>query len=113
MTRRRTLVVAAAALALACATPITVRPGERGHPTVFRVHCDARAVLLSGTMTGWRPRQLERHGKDFELALDLPPGRHEYRLEVLDEDGAHIVFSEGSERTADGFGGENAVVRVR
>ena len=113
MTRPQALLVAAATLALACAPPITVRPGERGQPTVFRVHCDARAVLLSGTMTGWRPRQLERHGKDFELALDLPPGRHEYRLEVLDDAGEHVVFSEGSERTADGFGGENAVVRVR
>lgn len=104
---------AAAALALACAAPITVRPGDRTHPTVFRVRCDARAVVLSGTMTGWRPSPLERHGKDFELALELPPGRHEYRLEILDDSGRHVVFSEGSERTADGFGGENAVVRVR
>lgn len=111
--RARAVLAAVAGLALACAAPIAVRPGERGHPTVFHVRCDARAVLLSGTMTRWRPRPLEQRGKDFELALELPPGRHEYRLEVLDDDGVHVVFSEGSERTADGFGGENAVVRVR
>jgi hypothetical protein len=64
-------------------------------------------------MTGWRPRQLERRGGDFEIAIELPPGRHEYRLEILDDSGAHVVFSEGAERTADGFGGENAVLRVR
>jgi hypothetical protein len=77
------------------------------------VRADARAVQLSGTMTGWRPRQLERRGGVFEIALDLPPGRHEYRLEVVDDSGAHVVFSKGTERTDDGFGGENAVVRVR
>jgi len=115
VTMRRTLalVAAVALLALGCAAPITVCPGGRGHPTVFRVRSDARAVLLSGTMTGWRPWPLQRHGRDFELALELPPGRHEYRLEIVDDHGAHVVFSEGSERTADGFGGENAVVRVQ
>jgi hypothetical protein len=111
--RARRVFAAAAALALSCAAPITVRPGGREHPTVFRVRADARSVVLSGTMTGWRPRPLERHANGFELALDLSPGRHEYRLEILDDSGAHVVFSEGVERTADGFGGENAVLRVR
>lgn len=112
MTWARPIVAALAAAALACAAPIVVRPGDRTHPTVFRVRSDARSVVLSGTMTGWRPRPLERRGDAFELTLALPPGRHEYRLEILDDQGAHVVFSEG-ERTADGFGGENAVVRVR
>jgi Glycogen recognition site of AMP-activated protein kinase len=107
------IVAAGAALALSCAAPIMVRPGDGGHPTVFRVRCKARSVVLSGTMTRWRPLPLPRHGDEFELELELPPGRHEYRLEVLDDEGAHVVFSDGSERTADGFGGENAVVRVR
>jgi Glycogen recognition site of AMP-activated protein kinase len=109
----RRLLAAAALLSAGCVAPITVRPGGAERPTLFRVRASARAVTLSGTMTGWRPRPLERRGKDFELALDVSPGRYEYRLEILDDSGAHVVFSEGAERTADGFGGENAVLRVR
>ncbi len=113
MTRAFHVLTAAAVLALGCATPVTVRTGGAGGRTVFRVHAEARAVLLSGTMTGWRPRPLEQRGKDFELTVDVPPGRHEYRLEVLDDTGDHVVFSRDAERTDDGFGGENAVLRVR
>lgn len=111
--RLRHIVAAAAASALACAAPVSVRPGDRERPTVFRVRCDGCAVVLSGTMTHWRPTPLQRHGDAFELTLHLPPGRHEYRLEILDDRGTHVVFSEGAERTTDGFGGENAVIRVR
>jgi hypothetical protein len=113
LARRVLILAAAAAIVLACAPSVSVRPGGAEHPTIFRVHVRARAVVLSGTMTRWHPMQLERRGGDFVLALDVPPGRHEYRLEVLDDAGAHVVFSEGVERTDDGFGGENAVLRVR
>ncbi len=97
---------------LACTTRVEVRPGGRERPTVFRVPSGAEVVTLSGSMTGWRPRRLELRDGLLELGLDLPPGRYEYRLEVLDAEGSHVIFPEGVERTPDGFGGENAVVRV-
>ncbi len=107
------LLATAALFALACAPRVTVRPGGSAAPSVFRVRADASRVELSGTMTSWRPRPLERRGDLFELELDLAPGRYEYRLEIVDEGGIHAVFPDDGERTSDGFGGENAVVRVR
>lgn len=101
-----------ALLALACAPAVTVRPGGRSAPTVFRVEASAREVVLSGTMTGWQGRPLERRGDSFELSLDLPPGRYEYRLEVHDTTGIRLVHPRDAERVDDGFGGENAVLRV-
>ncbi len=102
-----------ALLALGCAPPVHVLPGGRGAVTSFRVRAEATSVVLSGTMTGWRPLPLERRGGRFELEMDLAPGRYEYRLEVADPGGIHVVFPDGAERASDGFGGENAVVRVR
>jgi len=99
-------------LALACAPAISVRPGSRSAPTVFRVEASAREVVLSGTMTGWRGRPLERRGEAFELSLELPPGRYEYRLEVHDTKGVRLVHPRDAERVDDGFGGENTVLRV-
>jgi hypothetical protein len=104
---------AIAAATLACAPRVLVLPGERGAPTSFRVRAAAARVELSGTMTAWRRVPLERHGRVFELRLDLPPGRYEYRLEVVDSTGIRVVFPDGGERTSDGFGAENAVVRVQ
>ncbi len=112
MSRLPRLAAMAGLLALACAPAVTVRPGNRETPTVLRVRTDAREVVLLGTMTGWRPQPLERRGDAFELSLELPPGRYEYRIEVLDSTGVHQVSPEGAERAADGFGGENAVLRV-
>ncbi len=107
------LAAMAALLGVACTPRASVVPGGRSAPTVFRVRAKAREVVLSGTMTGWRPRPLERADGGFELRLELAPGRYEYRLEALDSRGIHVVFSEGAERTDDGFGGENAVLRIR
>jgi 1,4-alpha-glucan branching enzyme len=107
------LLAAIAAVALACAPAIRVLPGDRGALTSFRVRASATRVELSGTMTDWRAVPLERHGGVFELELDLPPGRYEYRLEIVDPAGTRVIFPEGGERTSDGFGGENAVVRVQ
>jgi hypothetical protein len=109
----RWLAASTALLALGCAPRVCVLPGEGGAPTSFRVRADATRVELSGTMTDWRPVALARRGSAFELRLDLPPGRYEYRLEVVDREGIRTVFPEGGERTSDGFGGENSVVRVR
>ncbi len=101
-----------AVLALACAPAVAVRPGGSRAPTVFRVEADAGQVILSGTMTGWRGLPLERRGEAFELSLDLAPGRYEYRLEVRDARGARFVHPKDAERVDDGFGGENAVLRI-
>ena len=105
--------VAAALLALSCAPAATVRPGGQEAPCVFHVHSSAQAVLLSGTMTDWRSVPLVRRGRDFELSLQLPPGRYEYRLEEQTAAGPRAVVPPGAERAADGFGGENLMLRVR
>ena len=98
---------------MACAPRVEVRTqGEPGQ-ILFRVRSPAQRATLSGTMTGWRAWPLQRRGRAFELALELPPGRYEYRLETVDAAGARAVFPEGVERAPDGFGGENAVLRVR
>jgi hypothetical protein len=110
---RGSLAAAAVLLGVACAPRASVVPGGRSAPTVFRVRAKVSGVVLSGTMTGWRPLPLERADGAFELRLELAPGRYEYRLEALDSHGIHAVFSEGAERTDDGFGGENAVLRIR
>ena len=107
--RRR---AALALLALACAPAVTVRPGSGAGPTIFRVEASAQQVVLSGTMTGWRGQPLERRQGAFELRLELPPGRYEYRLELRDTTGARVVHPRDAERVADGFGGENAVLRI-
>ncbi len=109
----RILCAGAILLAMGCAPSVIVRPGTGQAPTVFRVRTDAQGVELSGTMTGWNPTPLPRRDGAFELALELAPGRYEYSLKVLDSGGIHDVFPDGAERTADGFGGENAVLRVR
>jgi hypothetical protein len=104
---------AAALAALACAPSVVIRPGGHDAPTAFRVRTPATRVELSGTMTSWRPVPLAPRDGAFELELELPPGRYEYRLEVVDDRGTHVVFPEDGERANDGFGGENAVLRVR
>jgi len=98
---------------LACAPSVTVRPGGEAALTLFRVRVKASRVEIAGAMTDWRARPLRRVEGGFELELKLPPGRYEYRLTVMDSSGIHEVFPEEGERTPDGFGGENAVLRVR
>ncbi len=103
--------IAAAAL-LACAPRATVRPGAAGTATEFEYRERAEEVWLTGDMTGWKRVPLARDDGAFRLSLDLAPGRYEYRLEVRDDGGIHPVYPKGAERVDDGFGGENAIVRV-
>jgi hypothetical protein len=107
------LLAVASLAAAACAPAVIVRPAGDGNPTLFRVKSSASAVTLAGSMTRWRPVPLERRGGTFELRLALPPGRYEYRLEAVDDSGPHPLFPDGVERADDGFGGENAILRIR
>lgn len=101
-----------ALLALAaCAPRVLVRPADGGE-TSFEWTGDADAVWLSGTMTGWKRVPLSRRGGRFAVALEVPPGRHEYRIEVESEGGIAIELPDGAERADDGYGGENAVLRA-
>lgn len=116
--RGRLAALALAAVAAACAPRATVRPPVRAStqgdpaPTVFTYRGPADAVALRGTMTGWDAVPLERDGDRFELAVSLASGRYEYRLEVRRGADLRIVLPEDAERVDDGFGGENAVLRV-
>jgi len=99
-------------LAAGCAAGAAVRPGGGGAASTFRYCGPADEVWLSGTMSDWRPLALERGGQGWELALPLPPGRYEYRLEVRRGEVTRVELPPGGERADDGFGGENAVLRV-
>ncbi|ACL67202.1 conserved hypothetical protein [Anaeromyxobacter dehalogenans 2CP-1] len=116
--RLAALALAALAGAGACAPRATVRAparastqGERA-PTVFTFRGPAEAVALRGTMTGWDALPLEREGDRFVLAISLASGRYEYRFEVRRGGELRIVLPADAERVDDGFGGENAVLRV-
>jgi hypothetical protein len=102
------------ALALASCAPratAIVRPAAEGTVS-FEWTGPADAVFVSGTMTGWAPVELRRtHGR-FASALAVPPGRHEYRLEVRVGGALTAVLPPEAERVDDGFGGENGVLRV-
>jgi len=109
----RGLGLALALLAAGCAAGAGVRPGGGGGAaTTFRYQGPADEVLLAGSMTAWRPVPLARDGRRWELALPLPPGRYEYRLEVRQGAATRVELPPGAERAADDFGGENAVLRV-
>jgi hypothetical protein len=102
------------ALALAACAPgaaAVVRPGAEG-TTTFEWTGPADAVFLQGTMTGWARVPLRRRDGRFALSLAVPAGRHEYRLEVQVGAALTPVFPPRAERADDGFGGENAVLRV-
>jgi hypothetical protein len=104
----------AGALALAACAPgatAIVRAAPEG-TTSFEWTGPADAVFLQGTMTGWARVPLRRQGGRFAIALAVPPGRHEYRLEVQVGAALTAVFPPRAERVDDGFGGENAVLRV-
>lgn len=101
-----------AALALwACAPRATVRPAGEGQMR-FAWDGKAEAAWVSGTMTGWSRVPLLPSGGRLEATLAVPPGRHEYRLEVMETTGLRVVLPAGAEVVEDGFGGENAVLRV-
>lgn len=100
------------ALALAaCAPRATVRPVGEGR-VVFAWDGAGEAAWVRGTMTGWGRVPLVRSGGRLEVTLQVPAGRHEYRLEVAETTGVRVVLPPGAEVADDGFGGENAVLRV-
>ncbi len=104
---------AAALLALAaCAPSATVRATAANGEASFVWSGDADAVWLVGTPTAWRRVPLVRDGRRFTLRLPLEPGRYEWRLEVVVAGTVRTVLPDGAERGDDGFGGENAVLRV-
>lgn len=101
-----------AALALlACAPRATVRPEGEGQVR-FTWDGKAEAAWICGTMTGWSRVPLLRTSGGLEATVDVPPGRHEYRLEVMETTGLRVVLPAGAEVVEDGFGGQNAVLRV-
>ncbi len=109
----RALPTLAALAALAgCATAASVRPTVEDGIATFAWTGDADRVFLVGTPTGWRPVPFARDGRRFTLRLPVAPGRHEYRLEVEVGGAVRAVLPEEVERVDDGFGGENAVLRV-
>jgi hypothetical protein len=104
---------AAALLALAsCAPSATVRPTVEDGAVTFAWEGEADAVWVVGTPTSWQRVPLARRGRTFSVRLRIAPGRYEYRLEVEAGGTVRTVLPEGAERTDDGFGGENAVLRV-
>lgn len=112
---RSLLLVAALALA-SCASRQAVaaaaaRPAAEGTVT-FEWTGPADAAWVAGTMTGWERVPLAREGRRFSVALAVPEGRHEYRMEVEVGGTRRVVLPPDAERVDDGFGGENAVLRV-
>ncbi len=103
---------AAVAALVACAPAATVRPTVSDGEATFAWTGAADAVFLVGTLTGWQRVAFARDGDRFTLRLPVAPGRYEYRLEVLAAGAVRTVLPDGAERTEDGFGGENAVLRV-
>lgn len=72
-----------------------------------------RRVHVAGTFNNWDPiSHAMRHNDELgihELALDVEPGIHEYRLVV---DGRWIDDPHAAETHKNDFGGYNAIVRV-
>ncbi len=102
------------AVALGCATsrPAPLVSADARGAVLRYDGAAADAVYLRGSMTDWEPVSLARDTQGFGLTLPLPAGRYEYRLEVHRGGAVQDVVPEGAERTDDGFGGENAILRV-
>jgi outer membrane biogenesis lipoprotein LolB len=111
--RRVRCVAAALAAALAaCAPRASVQPAAQEGMVAFFYDGAADGVVLRATFTGWQPVPLARVGGRFQITVAVPLGRHEYRLEVRRGEAVVVVLPEDAERVADGFGGENAIIRV-
>jgi hypothetical protein len=98
--------------AVACAGP---RAGVRRADDAavrFTYDGDADEVYLTGDMTRWRPTPLVRAGRTWSKKVPVPRGRWEYRLEVHRRERVDVVLPADAERVDDGFGGENAVLRM-
>jgi hypothetical protein len=110
VTSQRRSAAALAAAVLACAPRVSVRPEHDG--VVLAYDGPAEAAWVTGAMTEWRPVPMVRKGRTWEAKLAVEPGRWEYRLEVLRGGNLRIVLPDRSEHVEDGFGGENAVLRI-
>jgi 1,4-alpha-glucan branching enzyme len=71
-------------------------------------------VSVAGDFNGWNPSQTPLEpsaGGAWTVTLPLEPGRYEYMFVVDGQNWIADPFA--AERTADGFGSENAVLDVR
>jgi len=73
---------------------------------------NAKAVCVTGQFSQWSaegiPLQRSSDGV-WEAALDLAPGRYEYRLIV---DGQWVDHAEAKKRVSNPFGSENCILSV-
>jgi hypothetical protein len=90
--------------------------GLRAAPVLVRFALrapGARQVAVAGSFNAWRPTEtiLTDGGGTglFSATVALPPGDHEYMFVV---DGRLVGDPEATERRPDGYGNENAVLRL-
>jgi len=79
---------------------------------LFRYEGVASTVAVAGSFNGWNSvSDLLKETSDgvFELSLELPPGTHQYKFVV---DGKWTEDPTNPEKSADGFGGFNSIIRV-
>jgi 1,4-alpha-glucan branching enzyme len=73
----------------------------------------ARQVTVAGDFNGWDPARTPLEGPDlggnFVATVPVTPGEHEYMFVV---DGRWVTDPAAAERRADGFGRENALLRL-
>jgi 1,4-alpha-glucan branching enzyme len=73
----------------------------------------ARKVALAGDFNDWSPESTLLEGPDaagnFVATVPLAQGDHEYMFVV---DGAWVTDPRAAERRPDGFGRQNAVLRL-
>jgi hypothetical protein len=112
--RRPGLVLSLAVAIGGCAARVPVQDVEAGPRAItFAWSGEADAVWLVGSMTAWKRVPLSREGGGrFATSLPVAAGRHEYRLEAELGGVLRVVLPEGVERVDDGYGGENALLRV-
>jgi 1,4-alpha-glucan branching enzyme len=92
----------------------TVSSGALAKKVVFEFYApEARKVILAGSFNNWRTSEptlnRDKNGK-WSVAVDLPPGRYEYRYVV---DGAWTNEQRPVERVANPFGSFNSVLEVK
>lgn len=87
----------------------------RGVVVHFQIHAPgARQVELLGDFNRWTPGTILLRGPDasghWTAEVELPEGRYEYQFLV--DGSVWVADPEASEHRPDGFGRENAVLRV-
>jgi hypothetical protein len=98
------------------ALSVNVPADTAGPPAVVvrftLVAAGAHKVAVAGDFNGWDPEGtplvLDGQGR-FAASVRLPPGAHEYMFIV---DGQWVTDPAASERRPDGFGRDNAVLRL-